>query len=172
VGRVSGSVELNSNIRIERYSAAHRDAVLALSLSAWQPVFRSMENEVLDYVFDAFYPNGWQARQLADIEVFLDNEADLVWVALQEGVVTGWIGGRIHREDRMGEIYILAVSPDHQRKGISRLLMEHLTEYFRCQDLVMIMVETGDDSGHAASRATYENAGFERWPVARYFRKI
>jgi RimJ/RimL family protein N-acetyltransferase len=34
------------------------------------------------------------------------------------------------------------------------------------------MVETGDDPGHAPSRAAYEAAGFERWPVARYFRKL
>ena len=26
--------------------------------------------------------------------------------------------------------------------------------------------------GHAPARASYENAGFERYPVARYFRKL
>lgn len=36
----------------------------------------------------------------------------------------------------------------------------------------MMMVETGDDEGHAQSLATYENAGFKRYPVARYFRKL
>jgi hypothetical protein len=30
----------------------------------------------------------------------------------------------------------------------------------------MVMVETGGDPGHAPARATYEKAGFERWPVA------
>ena len=36
----------------------------------------------------------------------------------------------------------------------------------------IVMVETGDDPGHASSRATYEKVGFERWPVARYFREL
>jgi GNAT superfamily N-acetyltransferase len=163
---------LSGDIKIDRYQTVDRDAVLAMSLSAWEPVFQLMESDVPTYVFNAFYPDGWQARQLADIETFLDNEADPVWVAKRDDVVIGWIGGRVHRDDRMGEIYILAVSPDHQRKGISRSLMDHLTEYMRDQNLSMMMVETGDDRGHAASRATYESAGFERWPVARYFRKL
>jgi hypothetical protein len=33
-------------------------------------------------------------------------------------------------------------------------------------------VETGDDPGHAPARAAYERTGFERWPVARYFREL
>lgn len=34
------------------------------------------------------------------------------------------------------------------------------------------MVETGDDPGHQPSLSTYESAGYERWPVARYFREL
>jgi hypothetical protein len=36
----------------------------------------------------------------------------------------------------------------------------------------MVMVETGGDPGHAAAQAGYEAAGFERWPVARYFKNL
>jgi RimJ/RimL family protein N-acetyltransferase len=36
----------------------------------------------------------------------------------------------------------------------------------------MVMVETGGDPGHAPARAVYEKAGFERWPVARYFKEL
>ena len=42
----------------------------------------------------------------------------------------------------------------------------------RSAGMQIVMVETGDDPGHAASRATYESIGFERWPVARYFREL
>jgi ribosomal protein S18 acetylase RimI-like enzyme len=172
VGRVSGSVELTRSIAIIPYKPQHRDAVLALSLAAWEPVFQNMEPEVPDYVFNAFYPNGWRVRQMADIEAYIDNEAKLIWVASQDEDVVGWIGGRIHAEDSMGEIYILAVSPTCQRQGVARMLMEQVITQMHGQGLAIIMVETGDDSGHAASRATYESIGFERWPVARYFRKL
>jgi hypothetical protein len=38
--------------------------------------------------------------------------------------------------------------------------------------MTMVMVETGGDPGHAPARGAYEAAGFERWPVARYFKAL
>jgi ribosomal protein S18 acetylase RimI-like enzyme len=159
-------------IEILPFSAEYREKLLVLSLAAWQPVFMKMQPAVPNYVFQAFYPNGWQARQLSDIPDFLDHNADLVLVAVKNEELVGWIGGKIHKEDSMGEIYILAVHPDAQRQGIAKQLMDHLIEIMRDKGLEILMVETGDDPGHIASRATYEKAGFERWPVARYFRKL
>lgn len=34
------------------------------------------------------------------------------------------------------------------------------------------MVETGGDPGHERARHTYEKAGFELLPAARYFKKL
>lgn len=59
----------------------------------------------------------------------------------------GLIGIRIHAEDRMGEIYILAFSPEHQRSGIGRLLMQFAEEHISAAGMRMIMVETIGDSG-------------------------
>ncbi len=172
MGNIPGPAELNNMIKILPYLPTHRDAVISLSLAAWAPVFPALQSEVPDYVYSSFYPNGWEARQMADIETFLDQEADMTWVAVCNNAVVGWIGGRIHTEDSMGEIYILAVAPDFQRQGVAAILIAQLTQYMQDQGMTMMMVETGDDAGHAASRATYERAGFDRWPVARYFRKI
>ena len=72
----------------------------------------------------------------------------------------------------MGEIYVVAVHPDYQRRGIGSALLAFAFDALRQQDLSMVMVETGGDEGHAQSRAAYESAGFERYPVARYFRKL
>ena len=72
----------------------------------------------------------------------------------------------------MGEIYILAVEPDQQRRGVASRLIEHAISQMRRASVAIVMVETGDDPGHTPSRATYERAGFQRWPVARYFREI
>jgi len=38
--------------------------------------------------------------------------------------------------------------------------------------MAMVMVETGGDRGHTPARATYEGLGFQRWPVARYFKDL
>lgn len=42
----------------------------------------------------------------------------------------------------------------------------------RTAGMRMVMVETGDDGGHTPARAAYESMGFERWPVARYFKGL
>jgi hypothetical protein len=36
----------------------------------------------------------------------------------------------------------------------------------------MIMVETIGDRGHEPARRAYEVVGFQRWPVARYFKEV
>lgn len=157
---------------IEPFSATDTDALIALSLRAWAPVFPKMEAAVPAYVYQNFYPQGWEARQTADVHAMLaDGETD-VWVAKENGTLLGYVGLRQHPEDQMGEIYILAVDPDHQRRGLGHTLMEHGCEHLRQAGLNMVMVETGGDPGHAPSRATYENFGFERWPVARYFKEL
>ncbi len=161
-----------TDIGIDPYSATHRQAVLDLSLKAWGPVFGKMKADVLPYVYECFYPDGWRARQSADIGNFLDSEGAQVRVATRAGKVVGFVGMRLHPEDRMGEIYVLAVDPDHQRRGIAAALMAFAEQHIRDAGMDMVMIETGGDSGHQPARATYEAAGYDRWPVARYFKKL
>jgi ribosomal protein S18 acetylase RimI-like enzyme len=159
-------------LTIQRYEENQRDDILALSMRAWAPVFADLEPAVARYVYDAFYPDGWRARQSDDIKTFLSSDADNIWVAIIDGEIVGWVGVRLHFDDSMGEIYILAVDPDVQRKGLARSLMETAFKEMKSAGMKIVMVETGDDPGHCASRATYESIGFERWPVARYFREL
>jgi ribosomal protein S18 acetylase RimI-like enzyme len=162
----------NHAVEILPYTSAHRERVLALSLRAWAPVFEKMEPAVQPYVYKAFYPNGWQERQLSEIGSLLDQSAELVSVASVEGNLAGWIGVRIHPDDSMGEIYILAVDPQFQNCGVGSALMDLAFHQIKEAGMAMVMVETGDDEGHAPSRAAYESKGFTRWPVARYFKPL
>jgi GNAT superfamily N-acetyltransferase len=160
------------SFKVASFAPIHYTQILSLSLRAWSPVFAQMRQAVQPYVYDNFYPNGWEARQTADIETFLRDEGDKVWVACVAENVVGWVGVRLHPEDKMGEIYILAVDPDYQRQGIGAALINTAHSVMREAGMAMVMVETGDDDGHIASRATYERAGFVRWPVARYFKEL
>jgi ribosomal protein S18 acetylase RimI-like enzyme len=146
--------------------------VLDLSIRAWQPVFRQTRHAVPGFVYDSFYPHGWRARQLTDLATVLDGEPENVDVAIVDKNAAGWIYTRLHPEDDMGEIYISAVDPHYQRKGVGAALSAHSFARVRRHGLRMIMVETGCDPGHAPARAAYESLGCERWPVARYFRDL
>ncbi|MEM0948197.1 MAG: GNAT family N-acetyltransferase [Pseudomonadota bacterium] len=161
-----------NRIDIRSYRADDRDAVIAVTLNAWTPIFVKTRNEVPGFVYDAFYPEGWQARQTADVSELLDGESQNVWVAVDDRAVVGFIGLREHPEDQMGEIYILAVTPGHQKRGIGRQLMMFAEARFRAVGLDLVMVETVGDIGHAPARRTYEASGYEPWPVARYFKKL
>lgn len=160
------------SLDIGAYCSADEAAIVDLSVHAWAPVFDQLRGTVPAFVYAAFYPQGWQERQTSDIRAFLLSEPDSVFTCKASGVVVGWVGIRLHPTDSMGEIYILAVDPAWQRKGVGSALMDHAVNQMRRAGMKIAMVETGDDPGHAPSRATYEQAGFERWPVARYFRDI
>jgi GNAT superfamily N-acetyltransferase len=159
-------------MKIEPFTVERRAEVLELSLRAWAPVFEAMRLAVPAFVYDSFYPQGWEQRQLDDLGAVLDSDPGQVDVAVVDGVVAGWLCTRIHPEDRMGEIYVLAVDPSQQRRGVGTALMRHAFERVRDAGMGMVMVETGGDPGHAAARASYEAVGFERWPVARYFKNL
>lgn len=157
---------------VRPYAPEQRQAILELSIRAWGPVFPLTRAAVPAFVYDSFYPRGWEARQVADLAAVLDGEPGNVDVALGGSTVTGWVCTRLHPEDSMGEVYVLAVDPVCQRRGVGTALLEHSFARIRVAGLRMAMVETGGDPGHAAARAAYEAAGFERWPVARYFKDL
>ncbi|MBI1186179.1 MAG: GNAT family N-acetyltransferase [Alphaproteobacteria bacterium] len=148
------------------------DAVVALAVRAWAPVFPRMRAEMPPHVYDAFYPHGWEARQRADIAAICRDEATTMFIALQDGGLAGFLGLRAHAEDSMGEVHVIAVDPVFQRRGIAAALIDFAMAWMRERGLKIAMVETGGDSGHAPSRATYEHAGFAQLPIARYFRKL
>lgn len=131
-----------------------------------------MQEAVPGFVYESFYPNGWQTRQYADMSRVLDDEPESVDLAFAGAVLAGWVCTHLHPEDHMGEVYVLAVDPEFQRRGIGAELISHSFSRARAAGMRMMMVETGDDPGHAPSRAAYETSGFQRWPVARYFKDL
>lgn len=154
------------------YDAAHRDVALEVALRSWEPVFERMREFVPAFVYENFYPNGWRERQRDDLARVLDEESDRVLVALVGDEVAGWVAWRIHSEDSMGEVYVVTVAPEFQRRGLGRSLVECVHERVAAAGMSMVMVETGGDPGHAPARAAYEAAGYERWPVSRYFKRL
>ena len=67
---------------------------------------------------------------------------------------------------------MIAVAPEHQRRGIAAALTELALARLAEAGMTTAMVETGGDPGHAPARRTYESAGFRVFPVARYFKKL
>jgi len=159
-------------VKIVPFAADFSDAVIELTLQTWAPVFERMRAEVPGFVYDAFYPDGWEVRQAADVGALISAGKHDIWVALAPSGVVGFVGVGLHPEDRMGEIAIVAVAPEFHRRGIGRRLIAFAEDGIRDAGMVMVMVETVGDSGHAPARRAYEAMGYQPWPVARYFKSL
>lgn len=159
------------NVQIEPYEPQHREAVVRLSLRAWAPVFESLR-VVLDHeVYAVFFPD-WRVSQQRAVEEVLADEQAQVWVAVAAALPVGFVAVRLHQENRMGEIFMLAVDPEAQGHGLGGALTTFALDRMREAGMEVAMVETGGDPGHAPARRTYEGQGFRLFPVARYFRKL
>ncbi|SRR5690625_129196 len=168
----SGGQKAENVVELVAYEEIHRQALLELSIRAWAPVFPLMKTAVPRFVYESFYPQGWETRQRTDIAQVLDEQPETIDVATKGATPVGWVSTRIHPEDFMAEIYVLAVDPVHQGSGVAPLLLERSYERARSSGMRMMMVETVDDPGHAPARGLYEASGFVRWPVARYFKDL
>lgn len=167
-------------ISIKPYDSSHLDAVVRLSLRAWEPVFTSLKQVLNPNIYQVFYPEHWQVSQQQAVEAVCADENTNVWVAIvtdpsesQEAAkIVGFTAVKLHQEDHMGEIYMIAVDPNFQGRGIGSALIEFALKQMQAAGMLVAMVETAGDPGHAPARHTYEKSGFELFPVARYFKAL
>lgn len=158
--------------RIEPYSEQqHRDAVVDLSLRAWAPVFVSLEQVFEPALYQEWYPEGWRKAQAAAVEETCRSSEMATWVATADGQPVGFVAVKTH-SPTFAEIYMIAVDPEYQRRGISQQLTAHALDWMKSKGVSIAMVETGGDPGHGPARRAYEKAGFGLYSVARYFKKL
>jgi len=158
-------------MQITSYDASHVDAVVRLSLRAWSPVFDSLKKSLEPSVWQQFYPDGWRVSQEKSVRDTCANADMKTWVAVEAGTVVGFVVVRFH-DGKLGEIYMIAVDPDYQRRGIAMAMTDFAVDRMKEAGMEIAMVETGGDPGHAPARAAYEKAKFRALPLARYFRKL
>ena len=159
-------------LRIEPYNPHYLDAIIRLSLRAWAPVFESIQKTLNADVYQVFYPEQWQVSQQKAVEDICSDQEVHVWVAIDNNVTIGFIAVKLHSDDNMGEIYMVAVAPDFQGRGVGSALIDFALDWMKTAGMSIAKVDTGGDPGHGPARHTYEKAGFELWPVARYFKKL
>jgi GNAT superfamily N-acetyltransferase len=157
---------------VRAFEERDQDAVIALSLRAWAPVFASLEKVLGESgVYSQMHPD-WRVDQEEAVRAACGAKGMRIWVAELDTVVAGFVAARLDHQESMGEIYMIAVDPVHQCKGIGSLLTSYALQWFKDSGMALAMVETGGDPGHAPARRTYEQAGFVHLPIARYFKKL
>ena len=163
---MDADTDTHAGASIRPYVPADQPAVVDLSIRAWTPVFASMAEVLGPEIFGRMHKD-WKAEQQASVESALETKE--VWVADVGGVAVGFAALDFRPQSDEGEIYMLAVDPDHHDKGLGTALSAHAIDRMREEGLAIGIVETGGDPGHAPARRTYEKAGFTLMPIARYF---
>jgi ribosomal protein S18 acetylase RimI-like enzyme len=146
-------------------------AVVRLSLAAWAPVFRSFQEVLGPQLYARLYPD-WTVSQAADVERACTGGAYTVWVADVDGTVVGFVAYQANAETKVGEVYMLAVDPAHQNRGLGTRLNAVALDRLREAGMEVAQVGTGGDPGHAPARRTYEKAGYTALPSVWYFRLL
>jgi ribosomal protein S18 acetylase RimI-like enzyme len=146
--------------------------LVRLSLLAWTPVFASFRQVLGANIYALVYPD-WQQQQRDVVEsVCMDGEKTSVWVAAVDGIVAGFIAYRLNIGDKTGEVWLLAVHPDYQNRGIGTELNGFALERMKDSGMKLAVVGTGGDEGHAPARRSYEKAGYTALPLVRYYKDL
>lgn len=156
---------------IRRYDPSDRDAVVALSLRAWAPVFESLATVLGAAIFGRLHPD-WRDDQRKAVIGVLDECGARTWVAEVGSQVVGFVALSFHQAQSIGEIVMIAVDPAAQMRGTGTELSNWALERIAEAGAAVAMVDTGGDPGHAPARRTYEKAGFTPLPVLRYFKAL
>jgi len=110
------------------------EAIVALSLRAWEPVYQSFKNVLGEAIYRHIFPE-WRSHQANVVESMCRNsELYSGLVGEVDGVVGGFLLYELKRETRTGEIQLLAVDPNYQRLGLSLRLNSAALEIFRKQN--------------------------------------
>lgn len=145
--------------------ARDNDPIIDLSLRAWRPVFESYPSIWGRPLFERFYPD-WAARQASDVANALNTNP--TWVVAVDETVAGFVNVTFDDQTLTGEIYMIAVDPDDQHRGLGSLLTQHALSQMRTRGMTLAIVSTGGDPGHGRARATYERNGFIPFPQVLY----
>jgi ribosomal protein S18 acetylase RimI-like enzyme len=146
-------------------------AVVEFSLRAWRPVFESFARLLGPEIFRHLYPD-WAADQASAVDSTCRAEGSRVWVAQADGRPVGFVAVIIHDDTRTGEIYMVAVDPDYQNRGIGSELVAFAVDRITERGMELVEIGTGGDPGHAPARRVYEKAGFTPLPLIRYYKPL
>jgi GNAT superfamily N-acetyltransferase len=149
------------------------DEIVELSLRAWAPVFASVREVLGEQLDTLLHGSDWREHQARDVRATLGDAAKRTWVAEDEGRVVGFAAAAVLDDARLiGEIAMVAVDPAAQRRGIGSSLTENAAAWLREQGMLVAVIGTGGDPGHAPARRVYERLAYRPLPGVQYFRAL
>jgi ribosomal protein S18 acetylase RimI-like enzyme len=150
------------DITIRDLQPADADAVVAIAVAAWTPIFACYRDLLGDDVYHAICPD-WLAYKAQRVRAACEGQLNAtVCVAERAGRIVGFVSFMADEATLMGEIGNNAVHPDYQGQGIGPRMYAHALARLRALGMRGVKVSTGADEAHARARRAYEKMGFDR----------
>jgi GNAT superfamily N-acetyltransferase len=164
---------VSAAVEIRPYEEPDLEAIVELSLRAWEPVFASLRQVLGDAIFGRLHQPDWTAALAEAVRSTCTSDEREVFVAVADGRPVGFAAVALNAfHERMGVVDMVAVDPPYQRRGIARRLMERSTEHMRARGMDIAAVGTGGDAGHGPARSLYQALGYTALPGVRYLRLL
>jgi len=158
---------------LRAYEESDLDAIVELSLRAWEPVFESMRTVLGEAIFARLHQPDWATVQAQAVRSSCTSGDYDVFVAVSEGRPVGFATVALNAfHQGMGVVDMIAVDPVYQRRGIAKQLMNLCAEHMRANGMDIAAVGTGGDPGHAPARALYEALDYSPLSGVRYLKLL
>ena len=159
-------------VHIRPFHHEDLDAIGSLSLLAWEPVFAAWEQILGPELYPLAIFSDWRKSQIEAVEKACLDETMTTWVAEVEHNVAGFLVLALNDTDKVGEVYMLAVHPAYQNRGIGTELNLMALRKMTEAGMKLAVVGTGGDDGHAPARRAYEKVGYTGLPAVRYYKAL
>jgi GNAT superfamily N-acetyltransferase len=164
---------VDAAVVIRPFRESDLDAIVELSLRAWEPVFESLRAVLGEAIFARLHQPDWRAVQAEAVRSSCTSEERdvFVFVAVADERPVGFATVALNAfHEGMGVVDMIAVDPAFERHGIATALMNRSADHMLERGMDIAVVETGGDPGHAPARAMYEASGYTTLPVVRYLK--
>ena len=141
-------------MKIESLEKSRVGAVVELSIRAWKPVFAAIKEAMHAELFRRSYPGGWEASQAEAVRDVCTSGECQVYTANEGDMTLGFVAIKLDAATKLGEMYMIAVDPEHQGRGIALELGEFAVNRKKEAGMEAAMVETGAVPGHEPARRT------------------
>lgn len=160
-------------LTIREPTPSDEEAVIALALRSWAPVFASVNDVLGPELATLLHGVDWREHQAREVREILGADGTRAWLAELDGTLAGFAAARVVDPRRqIGEVVIVGVDPDAQRHGVGTALTDRATDWLRDQGMRVAYLGTGGDPGHAPARRLYDSLGFRALPSAHYFKAL
>ena len=160
------------DLQIRRFKNSDINYLVKLSLLAWEPIFTAWEQILGPKLYPiAIYPD-WRKSQKEVVEKICNDEKINTSVGEVDGEIVGFVSYSLDDKDKIGEVQLIAVSPEYQNNGIGTELNNFALQKMKASGMRLAVVGTGGDDGHAPARKSYEKAGYTALPLVRYYKAL